>query len=166
MPDLSFEIEAAEAVPFAAAPLLAFKLRVANAPAGSADPDDRPAVPDSDRGHAPALQRARNRSGCSTCSASRSAGAGRCAPCSGRTPDVVVPPFNGRTWWIAVPCTFDFNVAATKYFAGLEEGELPLDLLFSGTVFYAGRGRGAAGDADLLGARRRATGCRSASGGR
>jgi len=37
-----------------------------------------------------------------------------------------------------VPCTFDFNVAATKYFAGLEEGDVPLLLLFSGTIFYAG----------------------------
>lgn len=36
-----------------------------------------------------------------------------------------------------VPCTFDFNVAATKYFAGLESGEVPLCFLFSGTVFYS-----------------------------
>ncbi len=37
-----------------------------------------------------------------------------------------------------MPCSFDFNVAATKYFAGLTTGEIPLRLLFSGTVFYAG----------------------------
>jgi len=37
-----------------------------------------------------------------------------------------------------VPCSFDFNVAATKYFYGLAEGEAPLAFLFSGTVFYAG----------------------------
>jgi hypothetical protein len=37
---------------------------------------------------------------------------------------------------LLVPCTYDFNVAATKYFAALEEGEVPLCLLFSGTVFY------------------------------
>ncbi len=35
------------------------------------------------------------------------------------------------------PCTFDFNVAATKYFEGLTDGEIPLHLMFSGTVFYA-----------------------------
>jgi hypothetical protein len=35
-----------------------------------------------------------------------------------------------------VPCTFDFNVASTKYFHGLSEGEIPLCLMFSGTVFY------------------------------
>jgi hypothetical protein len=37
---------------------------------------------------------------------------------------------------LPVQCSFDFNVAATKYFYGLEDGEVPLTLLFSGTVFY------------------------------
>ncbi len=51
---------------------------------------------------------------------------------------MVVPSFTGSTLVdLPVPCTFDFNVAATKYFAGLEDGEVPLNLLFSGTVFYA-----------------------------
>jgi Family of unknown function (DUF6084) len=40
---------------------------------------------------------------------------------------------------VPVPCTFDFNVAVTKYIYGLENGELPTLLLFSGTVFHAGR---------------------------
>jgi hypothetical protein len=38
---------------------------------------------------------------------------------------------------LPVPCTYDFNVATAKYFHGLEEGDVPLLLLFSGTVFYA-----------------------------
>ncbi len=51
---------------------------------------------------------------------------------------LVVPQFSGVTVAeLPVPCTFDFNVAATKYFHGLTEGELPLCFLFSGTVFYA-----------------------------
>jgi hypothetical protein len=37
---------------------------------------------------------------------------------------------------LPVPCSFDFNVAAAKYFHGLTEGEAPLTLLFSGSVFY------------------------------
>lgn len=41
---------------------------------------------------------------------------------------------------IPVPCTFDFNVAATKYFHGLDDGEVPLCVMFSGTVFYAREG--------------------------
>jgi hypothetical protein len=52
---------------------------------------------------------------------------------------VVVPGFAGAYTVVdlQVPCTFDFNVAATKYFEGLADGEIPLNMLFSGTVFYA-----------------------------
>src|SRR3984893_14137577 len=39
---------------------------------------------------------------------------------------------------LPVPCTYDFEVAAAKYFHGLEGGEIPLLLLFSGTVFSRG----------------------------
>ncbi|MFY9977205.1 MAG: DUF6084 family protein [Candidatus Sulfotelmatobacter sp.] len=54
--------------------------------------------------------------------------------------NVNVPEFTGTTAIeVPVPCTFDFNVAITKYIYGLEDGELPTSLLFSGTVFYAGR---------------------------
>jgi len=31
----------------------------------------------------------------------------------------------------------DFNVGATKYFHGLGDGDVPLCVMFSGTVFYA-----------------------------
>jgi len=52
---------------------------------------------------------------------------------------VVVPSFLMRIVTdLHVPCTFDFNVAATKYFAGLQDGDVPLLLLFSGSVFYEG----------------------------
>jgi hypothetical protein len=52
-----------------------------------------------------------------------------------------VPPFTGSaTFELAVPCTYDFEVTAAKYFNALEEGEIPLELLFSGTVFYADEG--------------------------
>jgi len=34
-----------------------------------------------------------------------------------------------------VPCTYDLEIAATTYFHALEEGDIPLVLLFSGTVF-------------------------------
>jgi Family of unknown function (DUF6084) len=39
---------------------------------------------------------------------------------------------------IPVPCTFDFNVAVTKYIYGLDNGEIPTSLMFSGTVFHPG----------------------------
>jgi hypothetical protein len=51
--------------------------------------------------------------------------------------NTIVPQFQGRTITVlTVPCTFDFNVAATKYFYALADGEVPLLFLFSGTVFY------------------------------
>jgi hypothetical protein len=51
---------------------------------------------------------------------------------------VVVPQFKGGTVVsMPVPCTFDFNIAATKYFNGLADGDIPLCMMFSGTVFYA-----------------------------
>jgi hypothetical protein len=53
--------------------------------------------------------------------------------------NVSVPAFTGSILVdVPVPCTFDFNVAVTKYIYGLENGDLPTSLLFSGTVFYAG----------------------------
>lgn len=52
---------------------------------------------------------------------------------------LLVPPFVGSTTVsLPVACTYDFEVLSTKYFHNLEEGEIPLEFLFSGTVFYAG----------------------------
>lgn len=51
---------------------------------------------------------------------------------------VVVPAFSGERTQVnlPVPCSFDFNLAATKYFHGLDKGVVPLLLLYSGSVFY------------------------------
>lgn len=51
---------------------------------------------------------------------------------------VVVPGFSGERTQanLPVPCSFDFNLAATKYFHGLDQGLVPLLLLYSGSVFY------------------------------
>ena len=49
----------------------------------------------------------------------------------------VVPSFDEATVVdVHVPCTFDFNVAATKYFNAIAEGEIPICFYFSGTIFY------------------------------
>jgi hypothetical protein len=49
----------------------------------------------------------------------------------------VLPPFTGSGGTeLSVPCSFDFNLAATKYFAALAGGDIPLCFLFSGTIFY------------------------------
>jgi hypothetical protein len=50
---------------------------------------------------------------------------------------VSIPAFEERTTIdINVPCSYDLNVVGTKYFYSLEEGNIPLLFLFSGTVFY------------------------------
>ena len=55
------------------------------------------------------------------------------------TISVTVPGFTGSTEVDAeVPCTYDLEVAAGKYFHALSEGVVPMVLLFSGTVFGKG----------------------------
>jgi hypothetical protein len=50
-----------------------------------------------------------------------------------------VQPFTGTTEVeVPITCTYDLEVAASRYFSALEDGEVPLEFLFSGTVFYAG----------------------------
>ena len=56
--------------------------------------------------------------------------------------NTIVPGFTGGSVFeMPLACTYDFDVVGTKYFDALEDGEIPLEFLFSGTVFY----RGAAG---------------------
>jgi Family of unknown function (DUF6084) len=48
-----------------------------------------------------------------------------------------VGAFRGATEaLLAVPCTYDLNVASAKYFYALEAGEVSLLFLFSGSIFY------------------------------
>jgi hypothetical protein len=50
----------------------------------------------------------------------------------------VVPAFTGETAIaLEVPCTYDFEVTGAKYLAALRDGEVPLEFLFGGTIFYA-----------------------------
>jgi hypothetical protein len=47
--------------------------------------------------------------------------------------------FDGSTEFeLPVECTYDFDVAGAKYLHGLAEGDVPLILLLSGTVFTKG----------------------------
>jgi hypothetical protein len=50
---------------------------------------------------------------------------------------LVVPPFTGSTVaQLPVACSYDLDVTASRYFDALDDGEVPLEFLFSGTVFY------------------------------
>jgi hypothetical protein len=51
--------------------------------------------------------------------------------------DVLVPRFTGEGEFdLDLPCSYDHEVAAAKYFAGLEAGEAPMRLHFNGSIFY------------------------------
>jgi hypothetical protein len=55
---------------------------------------------------------------------------------------IMVPGFTGSTELdLPVPLTYDMEIGATRYFAGLDDGDVPLLLLFSGTVFTRADGR-------------------------
>jgi hypothetical protein len=59
---------------------------------------------------------------------------------------VMVPRFTGSTEIeLPVPLSYDLEIGATRYFAGLDGGEVPLLLLFSGTLFAMSGGRIQAG---------------------
>jgi hypothetical protein len=140
MPDLNFQIEGTEVDAHAVSPLLNFKLRITNA-----DPAEliqnialrcQVQIESARRRYSPEDQaRLRDLFG---------------EPDRWRQTlrtmlwthvSAIVPPFSGVTTVdLPVPCTFDFNVAATKYFHGLEDGEVPLALLFSGSIFYRDAG--------------------------
>src|SRR3954468_9470138 len=125
MPDLSFDIEGAEAVAHAAAPVILFKLRISNL-----DAEER-------------IQTIALRSQIQIESTRRTYSATeqqRMLDLFGEPSrwaqtlrsmlwshvSVIVPPFaGGASTELPVPCTFDFNVASAKYFAGLEDGEVP-----------------------------------------
>jgi hypothetical protein len=141
MPDLEFSVEGVEVRRFAAAPTLVFKLRIENlggepVRSVSLNTQIRLAVT---RRHYEASEQARllelfgepHRWGETLRSLLW-------------THTVVqIPPFTGSTVVeMPVACTYDLDVVAAKYFHALEDGEVPLEFLFSGTVFYAGEGGG------------------------
>jgi Family of unknown function (DUF6084) len=58
------------------------------------------------------------------------------------TVSLMVPGFTGSTELdLPVMLSYDLEIGSTRYFAGLDDGEIPLLLLFSGTVFSSADGR-------------------------
>jgi hypothetical protein len=52
----------------------------------------------------------------------------------------MVPGFTGTTEVpLPLECTYDFEVTAAKYLHALRDGLVPLQFLFSGTIFMAGQ---------------------------
>src|SRR5262249_22770179 len=51
---------------------------------------------------------------------------------------IVVPQFEREVNVdVPVPCTYDVEVASARYFHALEAGEIPVTVMFSGTIFVA-----------------------------
>jgi hypothetical protein len=142
MPDLQFKIESAESVPYAAVPMLAFRLHVENNTPGQdihsialhaqiqiETPKRRYSA--DEQGRLLDLFGEPGRWGQTL------------RPMLWTHADATVPAFSGSTTVeLRVPCSFDFNLAATKYFYGLSDGDIPLIFLFSGSCFYAGASGG------------------------
>ena len=137
MPDLNFQVEGAEPVSFAAVPTITLKLRVENSRAGETIHTialrAQIQIEATRRSYSEAEKnRLRDLYG----EADRWSRTLR--PLLWTHASTVIPSFSGATMAdLQVPCSFDFNVAATKYFHAADQGEIPLNLLFSGTVFYA-----------------------------
>lgn len=136
MPDLNYKVVSAEPARFAASPHLNFKLSIAdtdNLPIHSVALRCQIRIEPARRSYDPAEElRLKDLFG----EPSRWGQTMRTMLWAHTS--IVVPPFNGNTTIeMPVPCTYDFNVGAAKYFYGLNDGEVPLCFLFSGTVFYA-----------------------------
>ena len=137
MPDLSFEILEAEAQPYAAAPQMNFRLAITNAV--TEEPVHTVALRcqiqiESTRRHYNAAEQKH----LLDLFGEPSRWGQTLRTMLWTHTSVIVTPFIGNTVVdLPVPCSFDFNLAATKYFAGLKDGEVPLCVQFSGTVFYA-----------------------------
>jgi hypothetical protein len=135
-PQLDFAVEHVEPVPFAAAPTLGFRIRIESAGAEirSLALTAQIRIVSTVRSYTPGDQArlvelfgAPERWG-QTLRSLLWTNAG-----------VMVPAFRDRTTAdLHVPCTYDYDVASTKYFEAIQEGDVPLEFLFAGTIFYAG----------------------------
>ena len=138
MPDLRIQIPESRVVPFAAVPTIAFQLQIENAEANEVIHTIalrcQLQIETTRRGYTPEEQTRMN-----DLFGNPERWGQTLRNLLWMHISLVVPHFEGAktTVDMHVPCTFDFNVASTKYFDGLNSGDIPLLMLFSGTVFYA-----------------------------
>jgi hypothetical protein len=139
IPDLAFEVQGAEPVRHAAAPTLAFALRIDSAGGGAVRAillDVQIQIAARRRRY----DRAEQERLLDLFGAPERWGSSLRTLLWART-TVVVPPFDDSTVIdVPVACSYDVEVAAARYLAALRDGEVPLELLFSGSLFYAGEG--------------------------
>lgn len=134
MSDLAFACTGVRADPYAAGPTLVFRLRIT---ASSAEPVHALALrcdiriePGLRRYSPPEAERLDDLFG------EPSRWSRSMQPMQFAQVSAVLPGFTGETEVdLPVPCTYDMDIATTKYFRALADGEAPLTLLFSGTAF-------------------------------
>lgn len=135
MPDLSFQVLGAQPVKFAASPMLHFKLSITDA-------DEQPI-------HTVVLNcqirldPARRKYSCLEeerlldLFGPPARWGQTLKPMLWTHASSIIPPFTKNTTInLPVACSYDFNIAASKFFNALEDGEVPVNLLFSGSIFY------------------------------
>jgi hypothetical protein len=136
VPDLDFELESADVLPYAAVPTILFRLRVTNAVEGeeidSVSLRTQIRIAATQRRYDPPEQdRLRELFG------EPHQWKDSLRSLLWTNTNTIVPRFaGGAVFEMPVTCTYDFDVVGTKYFAALEDGEIPLEFLFSGSVFY------------------------------
>ena len=136
MPDLDFEVESADVLPYAAVPTILFKVGVQNAVEGeeidSISLRTQIRIAATQRRYEPNEQaKLRELFG------EPHQWKDTLRSLLWTNTNTIVTRFSGgRVFEMPVTCTYDFDVVGTKYFAALDEGEMPLEFLFSGSVFY------------------------------
>jgi hypothetical protein len=138
MPELSFRIGEVSAMPYAAVPTISARLQITNGVANetiqsislNCQLQLRPLT----RAYS-ALEEAR----LLDLFGERERWAQTMKPLHWTNLVVKIPPFSGETTVeLSLPCSLDFDVAANKYFYGLDTGSIDVAVMFSGTVFYTG----------------------------
>lgn len=137
MPALTFSVDGAEALPFAAVPTISFQLRVVNPDAAqnikSVALRCQILIEASRRQYAPG-----ERDSLRDLFGEPDRWSQTLRSMLWTHVSATLPAFSdGVVTRLPVPCTFDFNVGAAKYFHAIQAEEVPLCFQFSGTIFYA-----------------------------
>ncbi|MFD3935639.1 DUF6084 family protein [Streptomyces sp. NPDC058611] len=140
MTEFTFTCTGVRADAYAAGPTLVFRLRIT-----TADPQARVhalalrcqiRIEPARRGYGPA-----EAEGLADLFGERSRWGTTLQPVQFAQVTAMVPSFTGATETdLVVPCTYDMDIAASRYFSALEDGEAPLLMLFSGTAFTGAGG--------------------------
>ncbi|MFF5184471.1 DUF6084 family protein [Streptomyces sp. NPDC000345] len=139
MTEFSFSCTGVRADRFAAGPTLVFRLRVTasgDTPVHALALRCQIRIEPARRAYAPA-----EADGLTDLFGERSRWGSTLQPVQFAQVPLMVSSFTGETEAdLVVPCTYDMDIAATRYLDALTDGEVPLLLLFSGTAFTGAGG--------------------------